>query len=100
MPPITLSPSLQIYLKTSRFTIRASAVDKKTNMIHAILEHHDVERLIHLALDEDGATNDLTTLATGPEGMAKRTRATILAKKPAIAAGYPIVEKILRIAGA
>ena len=64
----------------------------------SILDHPDVDRLIQLALDEDGIRNDLTTkaAATGP---VKNTRATIVAKKPAVASGYPLIEKILRLAG-
>lgn len=64
----------------------------------AILDHPEVDRLIALALDEDGIRNDLTTEATGAPND-RRTRATIVAKKPTIASGYPIIERILRLAG-
>lgn len=69
-------------------------------MNSSILEHAEVERLIQLALDEDGVVNDLTTLSAGLDATStKRSRATVIAKKPTIAAGYPLISKILRIAG-
>jgi nicotinate-nucleotide pyrophosphorylase (carboxylating) len=65
-----------------------------------LLNHPEVERLIQIALDEDGIKNDLTTQATTfGQRSAKTTRATVVAKKPTISSGYPIVEKILRLAG-
>jgi nicotinate-nucleotide pyrophosphorylase (carboxylating) len=69
-------------------------------MNNSVLDHAEVERLIQLALDEDGINNDLTTIAAGLDhSSSKRTRATIVAKKPTLAAGYPLIEKILRSAG-
>ncbi|MBI3543597.1 MAG: carboxylating nicotinate-nucleotide diphosphorylase [Deltaproteobacteria bacterium] len=69
-------------------------------MIPAILDHSEVDRLIQLALDEDGVANDLTTRATETDPNARKsTRATIVAKKPTVSSGYPVVEKILRLAG-
>lgn len=68
-------------------------------MSKAILDHPEVDRLIQLALDEDGVGGDLTTLATGVDQAGKIIRATIIAKKPTVAAGFPIVERILRVAG-
>jgi nicotinate-nucleotide pyrophosphorylase (carboxylating) len=66
-----------------------------------ILDHPEVDRLIQLALDEDGVSRDLTTMAALGEGSPIRSiRATIVAKKPAISAGYPLVERVLRAAGA
>lgn len=68
-------------------------------MMTAILDHPDVDRLIQLALEEDGVANDLTTQATGVDRTGKVTRATIVAKKPTVASGYPLVERILKAAG-
>lgn len=61
----------------------------------AILENEEVERLIQLALDEDGVGNDLTTRATGADA-SKSVRATIVAKKPTVLSGYPLVERVFR----
>lgn len=69
-------------------------------MDQSILEHAEVERIIQLALDEDGVSYDLTTLATGlDETSQKRARATVVAKKGTIATGYPLIGKILKLAG-
>lgn len=69
-------------------------------MDSSILEHAEVERLIRLALDEDGIANDLTTLSAGLDAASSKwSRATVIAKKPTIAAGYPLIPKILRLAG-
>ena len=68
-------------------------------MKQAILDHSEVERLIQLSLDEDGVHNDLTTQATLYAATSdKRTRATVVAKKPTVVAGFPIVERILKLA--
>jgi nicotinate-nucleotide pyrophosphorylase (carboxylating) len=68
--------------------------------ITAILEHSEVDRIIRLALDEDGVADDLTTRAATADPRAKTSaRATIVAKKPSIAAGRPLVERILKAAG-
>lgn len=65
----------------------------------SILDHPDVDRLIQLALDEDGIGNDLTAKATDADsGPSSKTRATIVAKKPTVSAGFPVIEKILRLA--
>ena len=80
-------------LYNTRFCDRRSV-----KMDPSILEHAEVERIIQLALDEDGINNDLTTIAAGIQPSTKKTRATIVAKKPTIATGYPIVQKILRLA--
>ncbi|MEW6055431.1 MAG: carboxylating nicotinate-nucleotide diphosphorylase [Bdellovibrionota bacterium] len=70
-------------------------------MAKTILDHAEVDRLIALALEEDGVENDLTSLATGLESRSdKIVRASIVAKKSTIAAGYPILEKILKLARA
>jgi nicotinate-nucleotide pyrophosphorylase (carboxylating) len=66
-----------------------------------ILDHPEVDRLIQLALEEDGVSRDLTTMAAlGESAPGRSIRATVVAKKPAIAAGYPLVERVLRAAGA
>lgn len=68
-------------------------------MNQAILDHIEVERLIQLSLDEDGVHNDLTTLATLHGATTdKRTRATVVAKKPTVVAGFGLVERILKLA--
>ena len=68
--------------------------------IASILDHSEVDRLIQLALDEDGTRNDLTAKAAATGTSASSTaRATIVAKKPTISSGYPLIEKILRLAG-
>jgi nicotinate-nucleotide pyrophosphorylase (carboxylating) len=68
-------------------------------MNSAILDHPEVDRLIQLALDEDGVQNDLTTAAAGfASSQNKQTRATIVAKKTAVVAGGPLVERILKLA--
>ncbi len=65
----------------------------------SILDHPEVDRLIQLALDEDGIRNDLTTKAAAAGTIpTATTRATIVAKKPTVSSGYPLVEKILRLA--
>lgn len=63
------------------------------------LDHPLVDKLIALALEEDGVSNDLTTRATNPDPN-KLIRATIVAKKPTVAAGSPIVKKVLASGGA
>lgn len=69
-------------------------------MDQSVLEHDEVKRIIQLALDEDGVNHDLTTLACELNAISsKTTRTTIVAKKPLVTAGYPIVEKVLRLAG-
>src|SRR5262245_10977217 len=69
-------------------------------MQSSILNHPEVDRLIQLALDEDGVAHDLTAIASCSDPDAELPiRATIVAKKATIAAGYPIVERILRTAG-
>lgn len=66
-----------------------------------ILNHPDVERLIRLALDEDGVQNDITTAAAGLDGAggARKIRATIVARKETVACGFPLVSRILDAAG-
>lgn len=65
----------------------------------AILDHPEVDRLIELSLAEDGVRNDLTTLATGVDETGKNIRATIVVKKTAVSAGFPIIERVLKVAG-
>lgn len=66
----------------------------------AILNHPDVDRLIELALNEDGISNDLTTQAAlGGQAELPRTRATIVAKHATVLAGYSLVDRILNAAG-
>lgn len=66
----------------------------------SILEHEEVDRLIRLALDEDGVARDLTTEAAlyGVKNSA-RIRATILAKQETTACGAPLARRVLEIAG-
>ena len=64
-----------------------------------LLNHTEVSRLIALALEEDGVANDLTTKASGISSKT-HSRATIVAKSSTVAAGYPLIEKILLSANA
>lgn len=63
----------------------------------SILKHEDVDALISLSLREDEIKNDLTTLSCQLEPVS--IRASIIAKKPTIACGFPILTRILEISG-
>lgn len=64
--------------------------------LQSIIEHPEVTQLIQLALAEDGVSNDLTTKCCQLEGSS--VQASIVAKKPTIACGYPVIKKILLLA--
>jgi nicotinate-nucleotide pyrophosphorylase (carboxylating) len=53
-----------------------------------------VAELVAAAIDEDRATDDVTTLATVPEGL--QGRAVFLAKQPGVAAGLGIAQAVFR----
>ncbi len=64
-------------------------------MQNTVLLNPEVDRLIQLALDEDRVLQDLTTQACGfSPSYPKTIQARVIAKKRAIAAGFPLVEKI------
>lgn len=66
----------------------------------AYLHHPQVNQLIELALEEDAVNQDITTLAIQNDSSSKRKiRATIVAKQPTIATGFPLVPIILERAG-
>lgn len=59
-----------------------------------------VDNLIELSLREDGVDRDLTTLATEAIDTRQTVRATVVAKKPTVAAGFPIVRRIVELSQA
>lgn len=61
---------------------------------NSILNHSEVERLIDLALEEDGVRKDLTTLACEVGKNRSSVRATIVAKKETVLCGAPLIAKI------
>src|ERR1043166_8029725 len=55
----------------------------------------ELEALVRAALHEDGAFNDLTTIATVVSD--RRARATLVAREPGVIAGIPIALEAFRI---
>lgn len=62
--------------------------------MHSMLSSASVLRLVHIALQEDIGTGDITTEATVPEGL--RASATIVAKSDTVVCGLPIAELVFR----
>ena len=59
------------------------------------LEQPALETLVRAALHEDGAFNDLTTIATVVSD--RRARATLVAREPGVIAGIPIALEAFRV---
>ena len=64
-------------------------------MVRFPLDQAQLDRTVAAALTEDGAHNDLTTIATILSD--RRARATILAKEPGIIAGVPLALEAFRL---
>jgi nicotinate-nucleotide pyrophosphorylase (carboxylating) len=64
------------------------------NMLRFPLDQGSLERLVAAALTEDGAHNDLTTIATILSD--RRARATIVAKEAGVIAGVPLALEAFR----
>lgn len=62
-----------------------------------LINHPEVDRTIQIALAEDGIDHDLTTLCC--DQASTIAHAVIIAKSPCIAAGRPVVERILKVSG-
>ncbi|HVX40664.1 MAG TPA: carboxylating nicotinate-nucleotide diphosphorylase [Gemmatimonadaceae bacterium] len=59
------------------------------------LRHEELDHLVRFALQEDGAFNDLTTIATVVS--ARRSRATLVARETGVICGVPIALEAFRI---
>jgi nicotinate-nucleotide pyrophosphorylase (carboxylating) len=58
------------------------------------LRHEALQALVHSALDEDGAFNDLTTIATVVSD--RRSRATLVARAAGVVCGVPLALEAFR----
>jgi len=58
------------------------------------LRHEALQALVHSALDEDGAFNDLTTIATVVSD--RRSRATLVARAAGVVCGVPLALETFR----
>src|SRR3954468_8786524 len=64
------------------------------NMLRFPLDQAQLERIVAAALTEDGAHNDLTTIATILSD--RRARATLVAKEAGVIAGIPLALEAFR----
>ena len=59
------------------------------------LQHPELHQLVKAALDEDGAFNDLTTIATVVSD--RRARATLVAREAGVVCGVPLALEAFRV---
>jgi len=70
------------------------AVDESA-LIRFPLDREALHQLVHGALEEDGAFNDLTTIATVVSE--RRARAKLVAREPGVVAGVPLALETFRL---
>lgn len=66
-----------------------------TGVLRFPLNHPELSQLVRAALDEDGAFNDLTTIATVVSE--RRARATLVAREAGVVCGVPLALEAFRV---
>ena len=67
---------------------------RRDELLFYPLTSDETARLVRAALEEDGAFNDITTLATLRSD--RRTHATLVARQPGVIAGVPLAIEAFR----
>jgi nicotinate-nucleotide pyrophosphorylase (carboxylating) len=73
-------------------------MSKLEDLALALAESKNTELLLKLALAEDIGSGDVTTQATVPAG--KRATAKIVARQDGVVCGFPILNRVIQLAGA